>query len=99
MTSHLTPFFGPTGWEGGKRRENREREDFRERSSTFCLDFPTIGPSNPGEARGKIDFHCKGYAWVSGLKSFEKLREVGVFSYLVNSLAKSHPNGWGCSRA
>ena len=26
---------------------------------------------------------------------FRQLREVGVFSYLVYSLAKSHFNGWG----
>ena len=26
---------------------------------------------------------------------FRHLREVGVFSYLVYSLAKSHFNGWG----
>ena len=25
---------------------------------------------------------------------FEKLQEVGIFSYLVYSLAKSHFNGW-----
>ena len=27
---------------------------------------------------------------------FRQLREVGVFSYLIYSLAKSHFNGWGC---
>ena len=26
---------------------------------------------------------------------FQQLQEVGVFSYLVYSLAKSHFNGWG----
>ena len=26
---------------------------------------------------------------------FRKLQEVGIFSYLVYSLAKSHFNGWG----
>ena len=26
---------------------------------------------------------------------FRQLREVGVFSYLLYSLAKSHLNGWG----
>ena len=30
---------------------------------------------------------------------FQKLREVGVFSYLVYSLAKSHFNGWGFVKA
>ena len=41
------------------------------RSSHFSLNFLAIGPSNPGEARGKVDPHCKGYAWVLGLWSFE----------------------------
>ena len=51
----------------GRGRVNREEgrgkegESFRERESTFSLDFPTIGPSNPGEERGKVDPHCKGY--------------------------------------
>ena len=30
---------------------------------------------------------------------FRQLQEVGVFSYLVYSLAKSHVNGYGCSEA
>ena len=44
--------------------------------------------------RSKVDPHCKSYAWVPVLWSFEKLREVGVFSYLIYSLAKSHFNVW-----
>ena len=67
------------------------------RSSHFSLNFSVIGPSNSGEARGKVDPHCKSYAWVPVLWSFEKLREVGVFSYLIYYLAKSHFNGLGCS--
>ena len=31
------------------------------------------------------------------LEEFRKLQEVGFFSYLCYSLAKSHVNGWGCS--
>ena len=30
---------------------------------------------------------------------FRQLQEVGIFSYLCYSLAKSHVNGWGCSEA
>ena len=30
---------------------------------------------------------------------FQQLQEVGVFSYLVYSLAKSHFNGWGFVKA
>ena len=46
-TSHLTKL-DPTSFGGRRKRENREREDFRERSSTLSLDFSMIGPSNPG---------------------------------------------------
>ena len=69
------------------------------RSSHFSLNFPIIGPSTSGEIGGKVDPHCKGYPWVPVLWSFDKLREVGVFSYLLYSLAKSHFNGWGCLEA
>ena len=66
------------------------RERILERESTFSLDFPTIDPSNFGETKGKVDPHYKSYAWVPILWSFEKLWEVGVFSYLIYSLAKIH---------
>ena len=45
-------------WEREKGGEREKRE--RERSSHFSLDFPAIGPSNPDEAKGKIDPHFKG---------------------------------------
>ena len=87
----------PTNLGGGKGGEKKERgkegESFRKRESTFSLDFPTIGPSNPEKTRDKFDPHGKGYAWVPVLWSFDKLWEVGVFSYLFYSLAKSHLNG------
>ena len=75
----------PTGLGGKKRERERKREkgkEFRERGSTLSLDFPAIGPSNLGETRGKVDPHCKSYVWVPEVWSFDKLREVGVFSYL-----------------
>ena len=84
MTSHLTLIFSQSRGEEEREMEGEKGEEgVRERNSTFSLDFPAIGPSNPGEARGKVDPHCKGYAWVLGLWSFDKLREVGVFSYLI----------------
>ena len=59
------------GWERrgeGERKTKRERErkerDFRERSSTFSLEFPTIGQLVSGEARIKVAPHGKGYTWV-----------------------------------
>ena len=35
----------------------------------------------------------------TGFMEFQQLREVGVFSYLIYSLAKSHFNGWGFVKA
>ena len=77
----------------------KEGESFRDRESTFSLDFPTIGPSNPSEIRDKVDPHCKSYAWVLVFWSFDKLREVGVFFYLDILRLKSHENGFGCCEA
>ena len=67
-----------------KKRGIGERKewDFRERSSTFSLGFPAIGPLVFGEARSKVAPHSKGYEWVSVLGSFDKIQKVGVFSYL-----------------
>ena len=68
----------PTGLDGGRERENRERkergkrkENSRVRSSHFSRDFPAIGPAAFGETRGKVDPHCKSYSWVSVLWSFD----------------------------
>ena len=80
---------------GGKNRE----EGVRERGFTFSLDFSAICPSNPDEARGKVDPHYKGYTWVPGLWSFKKLWEVGVFSYSDIYCLKSHENGFGSCEA
>ena len=73
-------------WEGELEREKeRERKEgiFRERDSNFSLDFSTIGPSVSGKARSKVAPHGKGYAWALVLGSFDKLRKVEVFSYLI----------------
>ena len=88
------------GWErrGGregktKREKERKERDFRERSSTFSLEFSAIGPSVSSETRSKVAPHGKGYTWVLVLWSFDKLQEVGVFSYLVYFLFKCFVNG------
>ena len=67
----------------GERKEkesNRERERkcgiFRERSSTFSLKFPMIGPLAFGEAMSKVAPHGKDYTWVPDLGSFDKLRKM-----------------------
>ena len=104
-TPNLDPYSLKSVLEGKKERERGNKKKrgrkrvFRVRSSHFSLDFPTISPSNSSETRGKVDPHYKSYVWVPGLWSFDKLRKVGVFSYLFYFLAKSHFNGWGCLEA
>ena len=73
------------GWvkREGKRKEKKEEKVFRERVSNFSLDFSAIGPAVSNKTRSKVDPHCKSCAWVPILWSFDKLQEVGVFSYLV----------------
>ena len=90
LDSSLLPN-GLGGKIGREKKEKRERKRVcRERVSNFSLDFLAIGLSVPDEPRGKVALRCKGYAWVSILWSFNKLREVGVFSYLVYFRLKSH---------
>ena len=58
-------------WER-KREEEKESKQkregkcgiFRERSSTFSLEFPAIGPASSDEARSKVAPHGKDYTWV-----------------------------------
>ena len=70
------------GGKGREKKSKQERErkerDFKERSSTFSLDFPEIRPSVSGEARSKVAPHGKGYAWVPVLGSFDKLQKVVI---------------------
>ena len=81
----------------GRERETKEKKKKKlERESTFSLDFSVIGPSDLDETRSKVDSHCKSYVWVPEVWSFDKLREVGVFSYLDILCLKGHENGFGC---
>ena len=84
----------PNGLGGKIRREKKEERErkrvCREKVSNFSLDFPAIGLSVSDEPRGKVALRCKGYAWVPVLWSFEKLREVRVFSYLVYFRLRIH---------
>ena len=80
----LTKLVGGREGERGRttieRGEKEEEESFRERNSHFFLDFPTIGPSNPSETRGKVYPHCKSYAWVPVLWSFGNSGRYGSSS-------------------
>ena len=84
VLSHLTNLTQPIEWGKRERKGKGERKerDFRERHSTFSLDFPVIGSANFAEARSKVGPHCKSYAWVPVLGSFDKLQEVGFLLLL-----------------
>ena len=63
--------------EGKKKESKRKREGkcgiFRERSSTFSLSFPLIGPVSGSGARGRVDPHGESFASRPALGSFNKL--------------------------
>ena len=58
-------------------------EGFSERVSSFSLDFWLIRSSDSFRPRRKAVLHGEGNAWTPVLRSFDKLREVEVLSYLV----------------
>ena len=66
------------GWEEG----GKEEESFRERSSTFSLNFSANEPVVSDEARGKVHPCGKSFTLRPKLGSFDKLQEVGVFLLL-----------------
>ena len=71
------------------RREGREYikkwRVFRERACNFSLGFPAFGLSDFFGPRSKVVLRSEGFAWASVSGSFDKLREVGIFFYLVYS--------------
>ena len=54
----------------------------------FSLRSRAIGLSDFVGIRRKAVLRSEGFAWVSVLRSFDKLREVGVLSYLSYTLFK-----------
>ena len=54
----------------------------------FSLRFRAIGPSDSFGARRKVVLRGEGNAWAPVSWSFDKLREVGVLSYLSYTLFK-----------
>ena len=75
--------FSQPDLEKEKEREKEKNTEFRERVSNFSLDFPVIGPLVSGKTRSEVAPHDKSYAWAPVLGSFDKLRDIGVFSYLI----------------
>ena len=67
--------------------------NFRERVCNFSLGFWTIGPSDFFGPRSKVVLRSEGFTWVSVFEVFDKLREVGVLSYLFYSLFKCFVTG------
>ena len=55
---------------------------FLERERDFSLEYRQIRPSEFVGVRSKAALRGEAYAWVPNLRSFDKLREVGVFPYL-----------------
>ena len=73
---------------GGEKIYSELRFSFLERESGFSLRSRPIGPSDFFGARRKVVLCGEGNAWASVLRSFDKLREVGVLSYLFYSWFK-----------
>ena len=61
----------------------------REREKDFSLDYRAIGPSEFFGAKRKVVLRGEAYRWALVLRSFDKLREVGVLSYLSFTLCLS----------
>ena len=59
-----------------------------ERVSDFSLRSRAIRPSDFFGSRSKAVLRSEANAWAPVLRSFDKLREVGVLSYLIYTLVK-----------
>ena len=68
--------------EGGKRITVAGDLVFRVRKRDFSLGFLAIRPSEFFGARSKVTLRGEAYEWAPILRSFKKLRDVGVLSYL-----------------
>ena len=88
-----SPFLAETCSEGRRKCRFKKWRVFRKSSSNFSLEFPVLRPSDQVRPMSKVFLRCEGYAWAPVFGSFEKLHEVGVFSYLVYFLFKCFVNG------
>ena len=76
-----------------KREEGRRCSElvffyFRERVCNFSLRSQAIGPLDSFGTRRKVVLRGEGNTWAPVSWSFDKLREVGVLSYLSYTLFK-----------
>ena len=74
--------------ECGRKEQIKKWWIFRERRCNFSLRSWAIGPSDFDGARKKAVLRGEDNAWTSVLGVFDKLREVGVPSYLFYSWFK-----------
>ena len=65
---------------------------FGERVCNFSLGFPGFGSSDFFGPRSKVVLLSEGFEWAPVWGSFNKLREVGVLSYLFYPLFKCFAN-------
>ena len=72
-------------WKGQKSWNFEGFDIFRERRCHVSLSSRTIGPSEFFGPRRKAVLRGEGNAWAPVSWSFDKLREVGVLSYLFYS--------------
>ena len=89
------------GWERRRergRRANREGENFRERVSTFSLDFRRSIRQTPAGQEAKLVYAARATCEYHFCGVLTTLRGR-VFSYLFYSLAKGHFNGWRIIKA
>ena len=80
----LAWFLDDSGW----------RVSFRERKSGFSLRSRAIGPLDFNGARREAVLRGKDKAWTPVLGVFDKLRKVGVSSYLFYSRFTCFINVW-----
>ena len=83
-----------SGWMGSAESELRfEILIFRDRGSDFSLRSRAIGPLDFFGPKSKVVLCSEAFAWVPVSGVFDKLREVGVLSYLLYLLFKCFFDG------
>ena len=87
-----SPIWPETCSRGGDSAKLKNGGFFRERVSNFSLGFPAFGLSDFFKPRSKVVLHGEGYTWALVSGSFDKLREVGVLSYMIYPLFKCFVN-------
>ena len=78
---------------GGRNLQKLRLWVFRKRGSDFSLRSRAIEPLDFFGLRRKVALRGEDYAWAPVLESFNKLREVGVLSYLLYLLFKYFIDG------